>query len=114
MIHELLLIEDEARDLKLDQVASIALYFGGDPAHIATAKSLQNKWFVARAALMASAAKVLGANPASVEFSAVNTEWLETLASFRRASDEINSTVTLQALENLKKSFSDSGSAGKA
>jgi hypothetical protein len=114
LIRELLLIEEESRNLKLDQIAAISTYFGGDQAHLATAKSLQDRWFEARGKLMASAEKVLSTNPAAVEFSAVNKEWLATLSSFRLTSDEINSTVTLQALENLKKSFTGSKPATNA
>jgi hypothetical protein len=105
LTRELLLIEEESRNLKLDQVAAIAMYFGGDSAHLVTAKVLQDKWFGARSKLMASAERILAISPASVEFGATNTEWLTTLKSFRQTSDEINSIVTVQALENLKMSF---------
>lgn len=105
LVRELLLIEEEARNLKLDQVAAISIYFGGDSTHLAAAKSLQDKWFDARGKLMASAERMLAVRPASVEFNAISTEWLTTLRSFRQTSDEINSIVTVQALENLKKSF---------
>ena len=62
---------------------------------------------------MAAAEKILGVAPASAEFRAANAEWLATLKSFRATSDEINSIVTVQALENLKKSFT-SRSPGSA
>jgi hypothetical protein len=110
LIRELLLIEEESRNLKLDQVAAIAMYFGGDPAHLATAKSLQDKWVEARGKLMTSAEKILGVHPASTAFSATNTAWLATLKSFRQTSDEINSIVTVQALDNLKNSFTSASS----
>jgi hypothetical protein len=105
LIRELLLIEEESRNLKLDQVAAISMYFGGDQPHLATAKSLQDKWFEARSKLMASAETILSVLPASVDFPAANEEWVATLKSFRLTSDEVNSVVTVQALENLKKSF---------
>jgi hypothetical protein len=105
LIRELLLIEEESRNLKLDQVAAISMYFGGDPAHLATAKMLQDRWIAVRVNLMASAEKILGTVPASAEFAAANKEWLATLSSFRLTSEEINSTVAVQALENLKNSF---------
>jgi hypothetical protein len=111
LVRELLLIEEESRNLKLDQIAAISMYFGGDSSHLATAKSLQEKWFDARGKLMASAEKLLSVPSASAEFPAANAEWLATLRSFRLTSDEINSTVAVQALENLKKSFVMSGSA---
>lgn len=105
LIRELLLIEEEARNLKLDQVAAISTYFGGDKEHLTAAKSLQDKWFDARGKLMASAEKMLSLLPTTAEFSSVSKEWLVTLESFRETSEKINSTVTAQALENLKKSF---------
>jgi hypothetical protein len=105
LIRELLLIEEESRNLKLDQVAVIKCYFGGDAAHLVSAKALQDKWFAARAKLMAAAEKILGVAPTSADFPAVSKEWLETLQSFRTTSEEINSTAAVEALENLKKSF---------
>lgn len=105
LTRELLLIEEAARNLNLDQVGAISLYFGGDEAHIAAAKLLQDKWFEARGKLMASAEAMLTVAPKAAEFSSTRKEWLATLASFRDASEEINSTVAVQALENLKKSF---------
>jgi hypothetical protein len=106
LVRELLLIEEESRNLKLDQVSAISLYFGGDSARLAVVKSLQGKWLSARQNLMAAAEKMLNTPFNSSEFSSNNSEWLTTLKSFRLTSDEINSTVTVQSLENLKKSFS--------
>jgi hypothetical protein len=105
LIRELLLIEEESRNLKLDQIAAISLYFGSDSPHLAVAKSLQDKWFEARGKLMASAERIIAIRPTSVEFDTTNAEWLTTLKSFRQTSDEVNAIVTVQALENLKKSF---------
>jgi hypothetical protein len=105
LIRELLLIEEEARNLNLDQVASIGVYYGGDDDHIATARALQNQWFEARGNLMASAENILAIPPASAEFAAANEKWLTTLKSFRQTSQKINSIVAVQAMENLKKRF---------
>jgi len=55
LIRELVLIEEESRNLKLDQIAAISIYFGGDSTHLAVAKALQDKWLEARSKLMASA-----------------------------------------------------------
>jgi hypothetical protein len=54
---------------------------------------------------MDAAEKILGVAPASADFAAANRAWLATLKSFRSTSEELNSIVTVQALENLKKSF---------
>lgn len=111
LIRELLLIEEESRGLKLDQVAAISMYFGGDQAHLMVAKALQNKWVAARQNLMTAAEKIIGIAPASSGFQSANQDWLEVLKSFRATSDEINSTVAVQALENLKKSFAASATS---
>jgi hypothetical protein len=105
LIRELLLIEEDSRNLKLDRVAAISTYFGGDSAHLGTAKALQDRWYEARSKLMAAAEKIVGIAVVSAEFRAVNAEWLETLKAFRLTSGEINSVVTVRALDNLKKSF---------
>jgi len=105
LIRELLLIEEEARNLKLDQIAAISSYFGGDTSNLEAAKALQDKWFAARSRLMASAEKILGVSATSADFAAINKEWMETLKAFRSTSEEINSTAAVKALENLKKSF---------
>ena len=112
LIRELLFIEEEARNLKLDQVAAISIYFAGDDKHLEIAKSLQDKWYDARQKLMAAAEKVLVIQPAAAESLTANNEWLTTLKSFRLTSDEINSTVTVQALENLKKKFASANAPG--
>jgi TIR domain-containing protein len=113
LVRELLLIEDESRNLRLDQVAAISAYFGGDQDHIEQAKALQDKWIVARAGLMDAAEKILGVAPASADFAAASRAWLTTLKSFRNTSEELNSIVTVQALENLKKSFVQAPALGR-
>ena len=105
LVRELLLIEEEARALKLDQVAAIRQYFGADSEHLQLAKKLQDQWFDARSQLMASAEKILGTDLASPSFPAAAEQWIATLRAFRETSGQINSTVTVKALENLKESF---------
>jgi hypothetical protein len=114
LVRELLLIEEESRNLKLDQVAAISAYYGGDEQHLEGAKGMQDRWYVARHALMDAAEKILGVAPASPGFLAANQEWLTVLKSFRQTSEELNSIVTVQALENLKKSFLLRPAAGRA
>jgi hypothetical protein len=79
LIRELLLIEEESRNLKLDQIAAVSMYFGGDSGDLALAKSFQDKWFEARGKLMASAEKILSVQPTTAEFTTANEEWLATL-----------------------------------
>jgi hypothetical protein len=105
LVRELLLIEEESRNLKLDQVAAISTYYGRDDEHLEAAKEMQDRWFAARRDLMDAAEKILGVAPTSADFAPANREWLKTLKSFRHTSEELNSVVTVQALENLKKSF---------
>jgi len=112
LIRELLFIEEEARNLKLDKVAAISIYFAGDDKHFEIAKSLQDKWCDARQKLMAAAEKVLVIQPAAAESLTANNEWLTTLKSFQLTPDEINSTVTVQALKNLKQKFALANAPG--
>ncbi|UFZ04920.1 toll/interleukin-1 receptor domain-containing protein [Bradyrhizobium ontarionense] len=105
LVRELLLIEEEARALKLDQVAAIRQYFGADGDHLKLAKQLQDTWYGARSQLMAAAEKILGTDLASPAFAAAAEQWIATLRSFRETSAQINSTVTVKALDNLKQSF---------
>ena len=105
LIRELLLIEEEARALKLDQVAAIRQYFGAGSADLKLAKTLQDSWYEARTQLMASAEKILGADVGSPAFQPAVEQWIATLRAFRETSAHINGTVTVRALENLKESF---------
>ena len=114
LVRELLLIEEESRNLKLDQVAAISAYYGGDEQHLEGAKAMQDRWYVARRDLMDAAEKILGVAPSSPGFLAANQEWLTVLKSFRQTSEELNSIITVQALENLKKSFLLRPPAGRA
>jgi hypothetical protein len=61
---------------------------------------------------MAAAEKVLVIQPAAAESLTANNEWLTTLKSFQLTPDEINSTVTVKALENLKKKFALANAPG--
>jgi hypothetical protein len=54
---------------------------------------------------MDKADKVLMENPESNEFAECSQKWLSTLEEFTSISQKINSTITLQALENLKEYF---------
>lgn len=108
LVRELLLIEEEARNLKLDQMAAITAYFGADEKRLAEAKLLQDNWYVVRGELMTAAETLLGIPPTSDKFSKLNEGWLSTLSRFRTVATEINSTATLAALDNLKRSIADS------
>jgi hypothetical protein len=105
LTRELLLIEEEARSIGLDQPAAIYKYFGSDQQCLGVVNKLQLKWYEHRQKLMTSAERVLRTDPDTADFKAAREEWLKTLSLFRDGSEEINSIVTTQALENLKKSF---------
>jgi hypothetical protein len=105
LIHELLLIEEEARGNGLDKPAAIYKYFGSDQDRLEQVRNLQTQWFENRQKLMLSAEKVISIPTDSPEFSSARDEWLGKLQEFRDASEAINSIVTTQALENLKGSF---------
>jgi hypothetical protein len=102
LIRQMFLIEGQARILKLEQIASVSVYLGGDQNHFEIAQLLQEKWIEARNNLMATGEKILGILPVSAEFRAVNEQWLTALKSFQQNCIEINSIMTVQALEKLK------------
>jgi hypothetical protein len=105
LVREILLIEEESKTLKLDQISAIAIYLGDNKDDLTLAKQLQEKWLAAREQLMTTAEKALATPSTSVAFEMVNKEWQAAMAVFRQSSEEVNSVVTLQALENLKKCF---------
>jgi hypothetical protein len=105
LIRELLLIEEEARELKLGEVAAIRAYFGTDGTHLDTVQQLQHKWFDARSKLMAAAQKMIDVDARGPDFAVTRKDWQVTLESFRDTSEEINSIVAVQAAENLKQFF---------
>ena len=69
LIHELLLIEEEARGNGLDQPSAIYKYFGSDQDRLAQVRNLQTQWFENRRKLMLSAEKVISIPNDSLDFS---------------------------------------------
>jgi hypothetical protein len=108
LVRELILVEDESRNLKLDQSATISKYFGGTEEELQVMKTIQDDWYRARTTMMTSAEKLLSASLTSSEFQIINAEWISTLRSFRHATDEINATVATKALCNLAHTFKGS------
>jgi len=103
LVRELLLIEDESRVLKLDTTASIITY--GSRLSLDVIIELQNQWLEGRKKLQNVADKLLHANPKSDEFAERVSQWMLALEEFSSISDKVNSTIALQALENLKETF---------
>jgi hypothetical protein len=105
LIRELLLIEDESRVLQLDTTASIITYSRG--LSLDDMLALQKQWFEGRKRLVDVADTVLNENPESDGFAECFREWLLALEEFSSISRKVNSTIALQALENLKEAFLD-------
>jgi hypothetical protein len=105
LIRELLLIEDESRVLKLDTTASIITYSRG--LSLDDILALQKQWFEGRKRLVDVADTVLNENPESDGFAECLREWLLALEEFSNISRKVNSTIALQALDNLKEAFRD-------
>jgi hypothetical protein len=100
---ELLLIEDESRILQLDTPGAIYTYTQGiDPDRIL---EFQQEWYRERQNLMDAANAILHANPDSNDFANCFENWLSALKAFSEMSHKVNSTIAIQALENLKESF---------
>src|SRR5262249_52702661 len=104
LMRELFLIEEEARNNKLDDGSAITKYFGtGETLRLA--KELQHEWLDARNHLETSADRLLRTETKAGGWELAVDDWLSALESFRASSEEINSIVTIQSLENPKKSF---------
>jgi hypothetical protein len=103
LVRELYLIEDESRVLKLDTPASIIIYSRG--LSLEDILGLQKQWFDGRQRLLDVADTILQENPGSDKFAKLSDEWLLALEEFSSVSYKINSTIALQALENLKEVF---------
>jgi len=103
LVRELLLIEDESRALKLDTAASIMTY--GQGLNINDMLELQKQWLDGRKKLVDKADEVLREDPGSDGFAEHFEKWLSVLEEFSSISHKVNSTITLQALENLKEAF---------
>jgi hypothetical protein len=103
LIRELFLIEDESRVLKLDTTAAIITYSQG--LNLDDIIELQKQWFDGRKRLLDAANMILHENPESDEFAERSREWLLALEEFSGVSHKVNSTIALQALENLKEAF---------
>jgi hypothetical protein len=69
--------------------------------------ALQKQWFEGRKRLVDVADTVLNENPESDGFAECLREWLLALEEFSNISRKVNSTIALQALENLKEAFRD-------
>lgn len=103
LVRELCLIEDESRVHKLDTAASIVMYSQGLSRE--DLEELQKQWYDGRQRLMDVADTILRENPESDEFAERSREWLLALEEFSSVSRKVNSTIALQALENLKEVF---------
>jgi hypothetical protein len=103
LIRELLLLEDESRVLQLDTVQAITAY--AKDLSLNEVIELQQKWLGGREKLMEAANTLLYEEPESDNFTELFEEWLSALENFTDISKHVNSTVALQALENLKKVF---------
>ena len=103
LIRELILIEDESRILKLDTIAAIMAY--GKGLNFEDILELQTQWLEGRKKLMGKADELLREDSGSDRFAECFEEWLSALEEFSIISHEVNSTITLQALENLKEAF---------
>ena len=103
-MRELLIIEDEARILKLDQRPSIAVYYGPSIDDAKMVGTMQKDWEKIRKDLQVVSQRLLR-TPLTAEENQkkdVLDVWVETLTAFVRVSDQINSDTLHRAIDNLK------------
>jgi hypothetical protein len=106
VLHEIVLIEDESRQLKLDSQRAKTLLFGTGPT-IAEAGEVIRKWEAARSRLFETADKVLKSAPDQPNFSLAVEAWGKALKEFTLVAREINSATAVRAMDGLRPFFVD-------
>ncbi|MBZ9814761.1 toll/interleukin-1 receptor domain-containing protein [Mesorhizobium sp. CA7] len=105
-LRELVLIEEEARALKLDG-AKAMLTIVDRNADMEEVSRHMAAYEAARQEVEKSANAIVPLNPASEAFGKALADWWSTLEVFVDASRVVNSKYTVSALENLKLRFVD-------
>jgi len=100
ILQEIVMIEDESAQLKLDGTKAATLLYGKD-ADLSVAAAVTQRWLTARAELFATAAKVLQARTDDPAFAAAINEWRGVLKHFSAVTREINSGIAALALKRL-------------
>ncbi|WP_262047314.1 toll/interleukin-1 receptor domain-containing protein [Bradyrhizobium sp. Bra78] len=101
---EIVLIEDEAEQLKLDSFAAKSVLWGAQ-ADPEAAKKAKLQWQQVRSELFASANRVLAANPEEAAFAEAIKNWMTVLEKFTAVAGKINADVGGLALARLTEFF---------
>jgi TIR domain len=104
VLQELVLIEDESRQLQLDSQRARTLLFGGRET-IGEAGTASDMWDTARLKLFETADKVLKSNPDQPNFSAEVQAWRDALKDFTAMARAMNANVAVRAIDGLKPFF---------
>lgn len=109
-LRELVLIEEEARALKLDGARALLLIVDRKADMDEVSKHMAD-YEAARQAIEQSANALVPLSPTSEDFEKALANWWSALENFVGASRIVNSRYSASALENLKKRFLDEGDA---
>jgi TIR domain len=101
---EIILIEDEAEQLKLDSFTAKTILWGVK-ADLDEAKKAKLEWQGVRAELFAATDRVLRTDPEKPEFADAFGQWMPVLEKFTTAAAKINSSVGALALQRLTEFF---------
>lgn len=99
---QLMLIEDQAHVLGLDQTPAIATYYGSTERDAADICDMSKKWSAVRKNLMAAAEAVLCVKPGDKAEDKTRAAWLTALRAFIDSSNAINVKALSRAIANLE------------
>jgi hypothetical protein len=106
VLQEIVLIEDESKQLKLDSQRARTLLFGRRET-IGEAGRVSEMWDIARLRLFETADKVLKSTPGQPSFSAEVEAWRDALKDFTAMARTINSSMAVRAIDCLKPFFTN-------
>lgn len=109
-LRELVLIEEEARALKLDGARALLLIVDRKADMDEVSKHMAD-YEAARQAIEKSANALVPLSPTSEAFEKALADWWSALENFVGASRIVNSRYSASALENLKQRFLDASPA---
>ncbi len=112
VIRRITVIQDRSRLLQLNTPRAMATYYGKTDDELKKINAYSDEWWTELEKLMSSA-KVFIANSGDAKSSSADTKtgieeesrssWIAALTEFTRKSNEINSDILVNAINNLKK-----------
>jgi hypothetical protein len=105
-LREIIMIEDEAEQLKLDSFSAKTILWG-EQADPEDAKRAKLQWQQVRSELFAAANLVLATDPQEAAFADEMKRWMNVLDNFTTVAGKINADIGNLALTRLQEFFTD-------